>query len=303
MSDDRRSSGGPYRQGDRDARRQTEQLQAEVEELRPRIAPRYWELLDELAKLRDEIDQLPAPQRREQWRQHAQLLEEFRNQLTYAIDRAPALEASLSALPHSIEADALGKPWPNDSCTVWLAREWASSRTSARHEVAAQLASYIGRHDPGAQVLQRFDYLRVPSAHIQEVPVALALHRVGEGLWGFEVLTPVARALPAVLVRPKTLLHEISESLGIQQDAKTGDPRFDDVFMVTERRDGGIVVLDERVRKHLMAFAAYAPPTLDVADGLASLRYHHLFSTDVIGHAVELLGHVRHRRVELALVH
>jgi hypothetical protein len=299
MSRRRSRPGHPYRHDGDDAQRRTERLEAEVDTLSARISRVYWKHLGgELVSLRDQIERSPPPQTQTQWQERETALEEYRNQLAHAIERAPDVEASLTALAHTITLD---EPWPVEGSTVWLAHEWAKSRSGQAHDYAPRLAGYVGRHDPNAQVFQRpFQRLRVPLAKIAEVPVAIEMVMIEDSTWSFCVTTPVARALPKVFVRPKTWLHGVSEGLGIGRDAKTGEREFDDYFMVGA--EASTALLDENLRQLLLAFAHHAPPTLTIAAASAALRWQYMFTTDRIDRAVEILGVVRHRRIEVTLL-
>ena len=114
--------------------------------------------------------------------------------------------------------------------------------------------------------------------------------------------TSLPRAAPPLAVERREWTHAVGEAIHLKTDALTGDKVFDRYFFVTASEQSAALLLQKPVRDALMKLASYAPPSLRVSDGTATLRWSYAFLGETIERAASVLALLRHTHLDVQLL-
>ena len=100
-------SGPPYRQSRDDVRRRVVELEREIARLHRRITDSYWSYLAPTLGAQRQALSTPTSDDAS-WRQREEMLSSYKDELEFAVARAPAVAKELCTAPASIDPTALG---------------------------------------------------------------------------------------------------------------------------------------------------------------------------------------------------
>lgn len=295
----------PYRAGDDRAQRIAKLIE-ESRQLSAKLMPRYWALLEaEAPGLQRRVGELAdrAEAEEDGTDEIERALIATRDRLAHAVTDAPTMHRHLTELSDELGEDALGEAWPPHEIVSVSAADYATLPSTARGSLLHDVAAWLGRVDPSAELDHRRGEMRAQPVHLAHIPVAIGIAPIAlTNDVTMTIATPVRRALAPVRVQRHTWLHTFTTAVRIQSDTRLGDEGFDDHFLVEAEEAAAKQLLDAPLRKELLGLAHFATPRLTLANGLARLSFSYTFSPMLLERAAEALAMVRAVEVEVRLL-
>jgi hypothetical protein len=273
-------------------------IRARVGDLETRVRDResiltkaFWHHLEpyvreRLAELRAGLALIGAESLQELARAEA-LLGAYLDELEAWIARAPALEEAWLEVPSDVEdppAQELG-PRPPSASGGELLRAF----TGAVRATAAE-----------AEIVAEGCWSCVARFRRRNAPFALRASATGEkngriGAVSMELVTSVARAAPALVVKHESLFAAVTHAMGLHPEVEVGDTSFDGLFLIQGAQEDALHFLVPKVRTFLLALARFDVPTLEIlpARRTASLTWCFEPAAAAIDAAVRALSMIR----------
>ncbi len=290
-----------YRDAHLGLRSRLDELEARVRETEAELTDAFWASLDR--EVRERLERLRAARvgraraANDAFEDLARAegdLTAYHDALKQLVERLPMLEEAWLRVP----ATAPDPPPPESR---WASFGWVEDEEA--HAFTRASISCVRDRDREADIfwasrtscLARFTDAGVPfSLRITASPQS---GQIGEvTMW---LVTSVARAAPALSIRPESLLAAFGKAVGLRHEQEVGDPSFDGLFLVEGTQHAVVRLLTPAVRNALLALARFDVPTLEVAPErrIAQIQWQFEPTAKALDAAIRVLGAIRETRV------
>jgi hypothetical protein len=280
-----------YRDAQVGIRARLAELEANIREREAEVTQAFWSSLDDhvrerLATLRAGIDHV-ASDSFDQLARAEGSLAAYLEELERLIASLPALEEEWRSIP-----DDVADPPVHVSGGSHVS-------SSEGHAFVKTFRAAVRSGDRDAEIVVERGWSCLARFRQRDAPFSLRATALTNGNGQvsdvvMQLVTSIARATPALLVRHESLFAAVSKAIGWKHAVEVGDASFDGLFLIQGTRDAAHRFLVPNVRSLLMSIARFDVPTLvlDPPSRIASLTWCFEPAASALGAAVRVLSFV-----------
>jgi hypothetical protein len=220
-----------------------------------------------------------------------QALESYVGQLEACVGQARRLERAMSRPAKSAPDLRPQNIFAVSASPAEVSRFWSAFRRLDL-EASVEVVGGGDGHWPHYRARFAFD----------DCPFTMLMQPLADGQMALSLATSVARSLPALRLRPQSGLAELASGLGLLRDTEIGQRSFDETFIVDAAAPAARLLLPIRVQGSLLELSLASIPRLEVANGVAVLRWTSEFSIRSTRLAIGALAVIRRAQHPIVLV-